>query len=257
LGSSEPAAGSTGVGGSSGSTAPHPTPSGGASSTPAGGAPSTGTGTGVAGGVATGGSSGIAGGATGGEAGTINGAAVAACANFCSQFTQRNCPGQNNDTPSCTASCAAEVGSSDFCFQLGQAVMSCFLSIIQSSPRQCNDDVLEQKCAPELQQFEQCADSTAPAPTPAPVPIPEPAADCTSNGTSSGLTCNLTSKCNDGSYYLVNCKQSSPNESVCSCESGSGSGASAGAGFTLNESVAFACYDGISACGGPVPTLPR
>ncbi|HEY1535434.1 MAG TPA: hypothetical protein VGF76_15520, partial [Polyangiaceae bacterium] len=79
---------------------------------------------------------------------------------------------------------------------------------------------------------------------------------CSTQGSTSAVTCDLTSKCTDGSYYLVNCKQSSPNDSVCTCQSGNAMGGGA-AGFSLHESVAFACYDGISTCGGPVEPVPQ
>jgi hypothetical protein len=76
-------------------------------------------------------------------------------------------------------------------------------------------------------------------------------------GSSSPVTCDLTSNCNDGSFYTVNCKQVSPTQSICSCQSGNGTGQGIGTGFTLNESVAFACYDGISTCGGPATPPPQ
>jgi hypothetical protein len=216
----------------------------------------------VAGSVATGGSSGIAGApsaGTGGSAGTTGNDATAACANFCSQANS-HCADQFGGYPDCLSSCISELGASALCLQLGQAVIDCFLPIIQGSGPQCNDidTYAGLRCSGQLDQFRQCSGATpTPAPLPVPVPIPPPAANCNSQGSSSGPTCDLISKCADGSYYTVNCKQSSPNESSCTCQSGNGSGAGSGAGFSLNESIAFACYDGISTCGGPVPTLPR
>jgi len=164
------------------------------------------------------------------------------------------------------SSCTSELGASPLCLQLGQAVINCFLPFIQGGGQRCNnvDTYAQAQCAQQLDQFQQCSDSATPTPTPVPVPvplpIPEPAANCSSAGSSTGVTCDLTSKCVDGTYYMVNCKQGSPTESFCTCQTGNGSGASAGGGFTLNESVAFACYDAVSACGGPIPgpiPLPR
>jgi len=215
----------------------------------------------VAGGATTGGSSGIAGApssGTGGSTGTT-GSAAAACSNFCAQATN-NCAGQFGNYPDCLSSCTGELGASALCLQLGQAVINCFLPLIQGGGRRCGniDNYAQAQCAQQLEQFQQCSGSApTPVPVPVPLPVPVPAADCSSAGSSTAVTCDLTSKCADGTYYMVNCKQGSPNESFCTCQTGNGSGASAGGGFTLNESVAFACYDGVSACGGPVPPLPR
>ena len=157
------------------------------------------------------------------------------------------------------SSCTSELGASALCLYLGQAVINCFSPFIQSGGRcgNINDYVVQAQCGQQLNRFQQCSGSATPTPIPVPPPIPEPAANCSSAGSSSGVTCDLTSKCVDGTYYMVNCKQGSANESFCTCQTGNSSGASAGGGFTLNESVAFACYDAVSTCGGPVPsTLP-
>ncbi len=160
------------------------------------------------------------------------------------------------------SSCTSELGASALCLQLGQAVISCFLPLIEGSGPQCSaiDMYSQLRCSQQLDQFQQqqCSDSATPPPLPVPVPpqIPEPAANCSSAGSTTGVTCDLTSKCVDGTYYTVNCKQGSPTETFCTCQAGNGSGASAGGGFTLNESVAFACYDAVSACGGPVHLPP-
>jgi hypothetical protein len=257
LGSSVPGGGANGSSGSPGTITAPPTPSGGSTSTPAGGA----TSIGVAGGATAGGSPGIAGApsiGSGGEAGTFGGSALAACKNFCGEVAMGNCFGDDSE---CVNNCSGELGASPLCLQLGQAVMNCFLPFIQSSAGNCSeiDNLADAKCAPQLDQFQQCSDSgvPTPAPTPVPLPIPQPASNCSTSGSTSPTSCNLVSKCTDGSFYMVNCKQGSPNESFCSCESGNSSGGGTGAGFNLNESVAFACYDGISTCGGPAPTLPK
>jgi hypothetical protein len=259
FGSSEPNGGSPGVSGSPSTT--HPTPSGGATGTPAGGATST-----PAGGATAGGSSGIAGApssGSGGEAGTFTGNAVAACSNFCGQAAMSNCSDQFGNYPDCVNNCSSELGSSPLCLQLGQAVMNCFLPYFRNNFGRCLDinDYLATICAPQLAQFQQCSGSDvptpAPVPTPVPLPLPTPApSTCSTMGSTSAVTCDLTSKCMDGSYYMVNCKQSSQGDSSCTCQSGNAMGGGAAA-FSLHESVAFACYDGISTCGGPVPTLPK
>jgi len=61
-------------------------------------------------------------------------------------------------------------------------------------------------------------------------------------------------KCNDGTYYNVNCNQGGPDFSSCTCKSTNGNSGGAGV-FTLNESVGFACFDGLSVCGFPEPGL--
>jgi hypothetical protein len=165
------------------------------------------------------------------------------------------------DFSSCTSSCTSELGSSDLCLQLGQAVMSCYLPIFERMRGRCAniDQIVANQCGTQLEQFQQCSDLPTPAPPPIPIPPPPPppppAADCSSSGSTSALSCNLTSKCVDGSFYVVDCKQLSPDLSSCTCTAGNSNSGSGGQ-FTLNESVAFACYDGVSACGGPA-ILPK
>ncbi len=224
--------------GSSGSgTAGSSAGGGTAGSAPAGGAPSAGSPS--SGGAAQGGAVGIG-------AATYN-----SCNNYCSSTVQGRCP-SNFSTDECISSCVSELsGQTPQCRRTAGSLLDCLTTAYQNS-ESCSqfDELSGAKCSGFSAAYQRCV-GTGPYTTPAPTPEPSPAQVCSSSGNSSDLTCDLSVKCNTGTYYLVSCYQTSSLQSSCTCSSGSPNGPSTGAGFSLNESVTFACYDSLAACGFP------
>jgi hypothetical protein len=224
------AAGSTGVGG----TSPGGTAGVGTAGSPAGGAAVGGSaGIGTAGGSATGGAVGVA------------PSTYVSCANYCSTSTQGVCPNAIS-VDACTQSCLSEVGAqSPSCQKNAEGLLDCLTTAYQYS-MSCSqfDELALTKCSALSATYQSCASAVLEPP-----PVASPG--CSSSGSSSKNVCDLSVKCDSGAYYTVQCRQTNTGDSNCTCQAAVPGQPGVGAGFTLNESVTFACYDSLAACGFP------
>ncbi len=214
---------------------------GGAVSTPSAGAPSTGGSPSSNGGAPSSGGSSAA-------AGSAGGTAVAqTCTQFCDQLQNSGCPDSFGPPAVCTNQCAGSLAANDACTPLGKAVLDCYAPIFKANAGHCSSieaDAIT-TCAVQLKAFQSCTGAATLDPT------QMMGAGCASSGSVSAATCNVSTSCGDGSFYVVNCVQSTRNHSVCTCSSTTGLNTK----FVLNEALDVACVDGSAMCG--VPTLPK
>jgi hypothetical protein len=246
--------GSGGAGGIMATGGKPAAPAGGSAS---GGAPSAGKGgtapipgspgVGVAGFTGTSGSAGAASGGSGG----LDPAVVEACAGYCKSYVSSPCLDAPSTTTYCEQTCQEEFGPrSASCQKLGIEVLSC-LGAVLDYVSDCTELVplYDAKCGGPVTSYENCA-----AATPVPPPNPPGMPGCSSSESYGNGSCTMTSKCDSGAYYNVNCSQTSANQSSCSCTATFRNGSSTGAGFNLNEAVPFACEDTLAACAAPSPS---
>ncbi|HEY0469200.1 MAG TPA: hypothetical protein VGC79_33640 [Polyangiaceae bacterium] len=277
FGTDQPASGATSAGGTStGGTSTGGTSTGGSGAKPGTGA--TGGATGTAGTAGAGGSSGAAmggsgatggtgastgsagtqagGAASGGAAGTASGGASGVspynftnCTNYCISAGQGPCP-SGLSTIDCIQSCMNELNDQTLiCQTYGQALLSCLTTVYKNSTS-CNqvDQLTFAKCSGQALQYQACA---TPGIDPPPPPPPPPPLNCSSSGSNSNGSCTLNLKCSSGVYYTVSCVESSGNQSNCWCGANLPDGSLSSSSVGLNESVTYACYDSLAACGFP------
>jgi len=224
-------------GGSSGSAGKAGSGSGGKA-----GGPSIGT----AGSAAGGGGSVPSGGASQGGSGGAIDLVGQACDDYCRFAGPEACGLTGVSYSACFAECA------QFLYPSGpscQKAASQFFSCVDQSYQQTHLCLGFTACAALTDAYSAACTDTDVLPDPGPTPVPT---TCSTTSSSSSSNCSLDMKCNDGTHYNVNCNQSGPNVSACSCKSTNGNSGGGGV-FSLNESVSFACFDGLSVCGFPQP----
>jgi len=267
LDANQPAGGSSGQpaasgGGTTGAepSVGTPSPTGGKGGSPAGGATGTGTAgssTGGKAGASAGGAAGVGTAGVGNASSTPTGGSAqggasgvptdlySSCLDYCSASSRGVCPNPIS-IDECVTSCASELsGQSPACQYTAVSLLGCLTTVYQNSTG-CTE--LEQlsvaKCGNLSDAYQSCAGTAA-------VPTPTPAPTCASSGSSDNGKCSVNLKCDNGAYYTVYCYQTNTDQSSCTCNTTAANGSGSGAVLTLNESVVFACYDSLAACGFP------
>ena len=235
-------------GGTSGGSSTGGAAQAGSSGGSTGGAAQAGSSGSSTGGAAQAGSSGSSmGGAAGGTA--LDPYARSVCNDYCKATSQIPCPGTSFPFLQCNSACINEVIHSPQCQKPAEVLLSCLTTVYQNSKTCAQaEDLSAAKCSALSAAYQDCVGAN---PDPIPPPVPPPASLCSSYGSSGNGNCAVGVMCDNGANYKVSCAQSSSAASSCTCFSSSADGASTGSSFSLNESVALACYDGLAVCGFP------